>query len=196
MAGEKCARCSGTGFVVDEARSTAIQTFHVPCLACQPAPPTSGEPPQAEGPPWWCETCQSWRYTQPCGRDDCPKPSDPTAQSSPPSGEPPRCAVCGWPLTTEAALGCTRGNCSMRPLPAHPYDPERAIREYGQYAPEEWKQQIAPTPPAAPPVARDRDVLLSTLEAAKLLIRNGDSDDAVSEVDKAIRQVEGGSDAD
>jgi len=23
----------------------------------------------------WCETCQSWRHTQPCGRDECPVPS-------------------------------------------------------------------------------------------------------------------------
>lgn len=20
----------------------------------------------------WCDVCESWRYTQPCGRDDCP----------------------------------------------------------------------------------------------------------------------------
>ena len=23
-------------------------------------------------PDLWCDTCQSWRYTAPCGRDDCP----------------------------------------------------------------------------------------------------------------------------
>jgi hypothetical protein len=31
-----------------------------------------------EGPPWWCETCESWRFSQPpCGRDECPVPQDP-----------------------------------------------------------------------------------------------------------------------
>lgn len=29
-----------------------------------------------EGPPWWCQTCESWRHTQPCGRDECPTPQD------------------------------------------------------------------------------------------------------------------------
>src|SRR3954467_2340038 len=29
-----------------------------------------------EGPPWWCQTCESWRHTQPCGRDECPVPTD------------------------------------------------------------------------------------------------------------------------
>jgi hypothetical protein len=24
--------------------------------------------------PWWCATCESWRFTQPCGRDECPQP--------------------------------------------------------------------------------------------------------------------------
>jgi hypothetical protein len=42
-----------------------------------------------------------------------------------------RCAVCGWPLRMES-LGCARGNCSQRPLPARFYDPERAAREYRQ----------------------------------------------------------------
>lgn len=29
-------------------------------------------------PSMYCQTCQSWRHTQPCGRDDCPTdiPSD------------------------------------------------------------------------------------------------------------------------
>jgi hypothetical protein len=26
--------------------------------------------------PWWCETCESWRHTQPCGRDECPVLND------------------------------------------------------------------------------------------------------------------------
>lgn len=48
--------------------------------------------------------------------------------------EPPkddsRCAVCAWPLAESAEKGCTRGNCSMRPLPDNIYDAERANREY------------------------------------------------------------------
>jgi hypothetical protein len=39
--------------------------------------------PRGEGPPWWCATCDSWRHTMPCGRDDCPKPSDPSPLSAP-----------------------------------------------------------------------------------------------------------------
>jgi hypothetical protein len=47
-----------------------------------------------------------------------------------------RCAVCGWQLAApaearlvEAALGCVRGDCSMRPRPATLYAPERAAVE-------------------------------------------------------------------
>lgn len=47
-----------------------------------------------------------------------------------------RCAVCGWPLG--GSYGCEPGNYSMRPL-STPIEPERAIREYGQLAPESWK---------------------------------------------------------
>jgi hypothetical protein len=25
----------------------------------------------------WCQTCDSWRHFQPCGRDGCPVPSQP-----------------------------------------------------------------------------------------------------------------------
>jgi hypothetical protein len=32
--------------------------------------------PTVDGPPWWCETCDSWRFTQPCGRNECPVPLD------------------------------------------------------------------------------------------------------------------------
>lgn len=39
--------------------------------------------------------------------------------------DPNRCAVCGQLLGI-----CTRGNCSMRPLPLVRYDAERAEREY------------------------------------------------------------------
>lgn len=37
-----------------------------------------------------------------------------------------RCAICGWPLMETAKEGCVRGNCSMRPYPAHVYAPARA----------------------------------------------------------------------
>lgn len=44
-----------------------------------------------------------------------------------------RCARCGWPLASTAALGCVRGNCSYRPEPPlarHQfYDAERWDRE-------------------------------------------------------------------
>jgi hypothetical protein len=33
--------------------------------------------PSTVGPPWWCETCASWRHTMPCGRDECPVPERP-----------------------------------------------------------------------------------------------------------------------
>ena len=52
-----------------------------------------------------------------------------------------RCAVCGWPLQIidgDESTHCRPGDCSMRPLPI-PVDPERAIKEYGEYAPESWK---------------------------------------------------------
>jgi len=29
-------------------------------------------PPLEVQPETWCDTCTSWRYTTPCGRDDCP----------------------------------------------------------------------------------------------------------------------------
>jgi NTP pyrophosphatase (non-canonical NTP hydrolase) len=32
--------------------------------------------PATDGPPWWCATCESWRFVQPCGRDECPRPLD------------------------------------------------------------------------------------------------------------------------
>jgi hypothetical protein len=50
--------------------------------------------------------------------------------------EPTRCPVCGWPTSGEDAH-CKPGNCSMRPLPT-PVEPQRAIQEYGSWAPEEW----------------------------------------------------------
>ena len=40
-----------------------------------------------------------------------------------------RCAWCGWNLVSLVSAGCTRGNCSMRPLPTRLFDPERAARE-------------------------------------------------------------------
>jgi hypothetical protein len=40
-----------------------------------PGPPLQEEPNTLDR-PWWCATCESWRHTMPCGRDDCPKPSD------------------------------------------------------------------------------------------------------------------------
>jgi hypothetical protein len=40
-----------------------------------------------------------------------------------------RCAVCGWPLTTDIKDGCVRGNCSQRPRPERLYAPERAAKE-------------------------------------------------------------------
>jgi hypothetical protein len=30
---------------------------------------------RGEGPPWWCEVCDSWRFTKNCGRDECPAPA-------------------------------------------------------------------------------------------------------------------------
>lgn len=45
-----------------------------------------------------------------------------------------RCAVCGFPI----AEGCRPGDCSMRPLPTPPMELDRAVKEYGQYAPDEW----------------------------------------------------------
>jgi hypothetical protein len=29
--------------------------------------------PTAGNPDIWCDVCNSWRYTQPCGRDECPR---------------------------------------------------------------------------------------------------------------------------
>lgn len=62
---------------------------HTPqCLAMQAAivgAQAQPDHPSAEK-PWWCETCDSWRFTAPCGRDECPRPSD-APQSS--AGETP-----------------------------------------------------------------------------------------------------------
>jgi hypothetical protein len=35
------------------------------------------------GAPKWCETCQSWRHSQPCGRDECPVVAAPGAPDIP-----------------------------------------------------------------------------------------------------------------
>jgi hypothetical protein len=44
-------------------------------LDAEPEQPKTS-PPDTTGPPWWCETCESWRHSMPCGRDECPKPAD------------------------------------------------------------------------------------------------------------------------
>jgi hypothetical protein len=31
----------------------------------------------------WCWTCHSWRYTRPCGRDDCPEALSPSVGEAP-----------------------------------------------------------------------------------------------------------------
>lgn len=61
-----------------------------------------------------------------------------TAESFSP-GDDNRCAICGWLLVPHTAVGCVRGNCSMRPLPARHYDHERAVCEYapGSFGPAE-----------------------------------------------------------
>lgn len=48
-----------------------------------------------------------------------------------------RCAVCGWTLAVSRAVGCVRGNCSMRPRPARLYDPVRAEMEEMSNQPKE-----------------------------------------------------------
>lgn len=42
-----------------------------------------------------------------------------------------RCGACGWPLAKTTRDGCTRGNCSERPLPAEAamYDAARYSKE-------------------------------------------------------------------
>ena len=42
-------------------------------LDAEPEQPKAS-PPDTTGPPWWCETCASWRHSMPCGRDECPTP--------------------------------------------------------------------------------------------------------------------------
>jgi hypothetical protein len=61
----------------DQARGDHSQ--YDPPSAGPLATAATNEPvPTTEGPPWWCDTCQSWRYTQPCGRDQCPTPREVT----------------------------------------------------------------------------------------------------------------------
>lgn len=43
--------------------------------------------------------------------------------------DPNRCAICGWTLAETTAVGCRRGNCSLRPPPLNYYDPARAKAE-------------------------------------------------------------------
>jgi hypothetical protein len=47
----------------------------------------------------------------------------------PPVLDPNRCAICAWPLAATTDKGCVRGNCALRPPPAHLYDPARAKAE-------------------------------------------------------------------
>ncbi len=51
--------------------------------------------------------------------------------------DPSRCAVCGWRLAENAASGCVRGYCSLRPIPPRLYAPERAALEYRRA----WKDE-------------------------------------------------------
>src|SRR5438477_7402839 len=52
------------------------------------------------------------------------------ARAAVPEDDESRGAVCGWPLAASADQGCTRGNCSQRPLPDRFYAPARARLEY------------------------------------------------------------------
>jgi len=55
-------------------------------------------PPAADGPPWWCGTCESWRHAAPCGRDECPRPSD-----TPPAPPAPVETLGSAPVTWQSA---------------------------------------------------------------------------------------------
>ncbi len=69
-----------------------------------------------------------------------------------------RCAVCGWPLSTTPDEGCTRGNCSMRPLPRRYADYERAKREYAP--------AVLPEPEPPSPLEADLATLRQQLAEA------------------------------
>jgi hypothetical protein len=64
------------------------------------------DPPEAIGPPWWCETCTSWRQTMPCGRDDCPKPTVPPSRAAELSALA-RCVFLAWRDTPNLCQRCS-----------------------------------------------------------------------------------------
>lgn len=57
-------------------------------------------------------------------------PAPPTEDVTRATLDDNRCAICGWTLAATIEDGCVRGSCSLRPPPAHHYDPKRAKREF------------------------------------------------------------------
>ncbi len=69
------ARCTALARVLAQLRDDAmVMDAAYPIIASVLSGEEVANSPVAEGPPWWCATCESWRLTQPCGRDECPTP--------------------------------------------------------------------------------------------------------------------------
>jgi hypothetical protein len=67
---------------------------------------TTGTPVAADSKEW-CETCTSWRYTMPCGRDECPAKNDTPGCDCDASGNRDagyHASDCNWRRETRAGL--------------------------------------------------------------------------------------------